>query len=74
MGLPLPGDEGERYFPGGYRVREVGPDKGMEGWEGERERVLGMGGCTFEGVVGEGEGRRWRCDPGSRMINNDSDA
>lgn len=43
MGLPLPGDEGERYFPGGYRVRDVGPDKGMEGWERERERVFGMG-------------------------------
>lgn len=25
MGLPLPGDDGDRYYPRGYRTSEVGP-------------------------------------------------
>jgi hypothetical protein len=25
LGLPLPGDEGEKYFPGGYEISDVGP-------------------------------------------------
>ena len=58
MGLPLPGDEGEKYFPGGYKVREVGPDKGMEGWERERERVVEMErrNCPFGAEIGDESG------------------
>ena len=25
MGLPLPGDGGDRFFPEGYKIAEVGP-------------------------------------------------
>lgn len=25
MGLPIPGDEGDKYFPGGYKIPEIGP-------------------------------------------------
>lgn len=56
MGLPLPGDEGDKYWPGGYRIGEMGP----RGWlgKGEREMNVGIeglrarrtGGCVFGGV------------------------
>ena len=26
MGLPVPGDKGDRYWPGGYKISEVGPE------------------------------------------------
>lgn len=54
MGLPLPGDEGDKYRPKGYTIPEVGPEnlrgKGQEFLKAEKERVgkvrLG-GGCPF---------------------------
>ena len=56
MGLPLPGDEGGRYSPQGYKIPEVGPDnlkgKGMEFMKGEKEWVgkVRSGGCPFNRV------------------------
>ena len=49
MGLPIPGDDGEKYFPGGYKVSEVGPEKAVKGFGSEREKVEEMrgGGCPF---------------------------
>ena len=53
MGLPLPGDEGQKYSPGGYKIPEMGPEimKGRGGdfvnrvvEELERSRT---GGCVF---------------------------
>ncbi len=26
MGLPVPGDEGDKYWPKGYKIHEIGPD------------------------------------------------
>lgn len=53
MGLPLPGDDGDRFFPGGYRISEVGPTK-MRGKGGEyvqescnRLERTRTGGCPF---------------------------
>lgn len=52
MGLPLPGDEGGKFSPGGYKISEVGPrglgrgvvpvDRGGKGGEWG-----GRGGCPF---------------------------
>ena len=53
MGLPVPGDEGDRYRPGGYRIPEVGPDlmrgKGADYMRASKERLVGerMKGCPF---------------------------
>ena len=53
MGLPLPGDEGEKYFPKGYRFEEVGPDFMFgKGADAARETVQMLkesrtGGCPF---------------------------
>lgn len=53
MGLPLPGDEGDKYFPRGYKTVEVGPKafhgKGGEEVKEEVERLrrVRMGGCPF---------------------------
>lgn len=53
MGLPVPGDEGDKYFPKGYIIAEVGP-KGFQGKGGEevketveRLRRVRTGGCPF---------------------------
>lgn len=54
MGLPVPGDEGDKYFPKGYKTLEMGPKafqgKGGEEVKEEVERLKGfrMGGCPFE--------------------------
>lgn len=53
MGLPLPGDEGDKYHPEGYKIPQVGPDK-MSG-KGEvfvkgaveEMRRTRTGGCIF---------------------------
>ncbi|MCJ1466027.1 hypothetical protein MMC07_004646, partial [Pseudocyphellaria aurata] len=37
LGLPLPGDDGDRYFPKGYRIAEVGPTR-MRGTGAEYAR------------------------------------
>lgn len=53
MGLPLPGDEGEKYWPGGYRIGEIGPTRVLGKGEGEMKAgVEGLrgrrtGGCVF---------------------------
>ena len=53
MGLPLPGDEGGKYHPEGYKIQNVGPDK-MNGKGGEFVKsameAIGntrKGGCVF---------------------------
>lgn len=53
MGLPIPGDEGDKYSPGGYRIPEVGP-RSMKGKGGdyaktvvEGLRTTRTGGCVF---------------------------
>lgn len=54
MGLPVPGDEGDKYFPKGYKTVEVGPNtfqgKGGEEVKEEVERLrrVRFGGCPFE--------------------------
>ena len=52
-GLPLPGDEGEKYWPNGYKIEQVGPNimrgKGAEYWKESKEglaRERGRG-CPF---------------------------
>ena len=53
MGLPVPGDEGEKYKPRGYKIGEVGPEsmvgKGKESFEVTKERLRKerTGGCPF---------------------------
>lgn len=53
MGLPIPGDSGDKYHPGGYKIAEMGP-KGMMGRgaevvkeKAEELRALRSGGCVF---------------------------
>jgi len=53
MGLPLPGDEGQKYWPGGYRIPEMGPES-MRGRGGdfvgrvaEELKSSRTGGCVF---------------------------
>ncbi|KAK2760709.1 hypothetical protein FQN54_001944 [Arachnomyces sp. PD_36] len=53
MGRPVPGDEGEKYYPGGYVIEDVGPKrfegKGREELGRTRERLEGerRGQCPF---------------------------
>lgn len=53
MGLPVPGDEGEKYRPNGYTIPEVGPDsmrgRGADYMEASKEKLVGerMKGCPF---------------------------
>lgn len=60
VGAPLPGDGGDTFRPGGYRIDHIGPDalrgKGTAWVEGEMKKVdyvraRGRGGCPF-GAVG----------------------
>ncbi len=51
---PLPGDEGDKYQPGGYKVEEIGPlryeGKGHEWMEKDYkkgEEVMPAGKCPF---------------------------
>lgn len=53
MGLPLPGDEGEKYSPGGYKISEMGPES-LRGKGGEfvsrvaeELKTSRTGGCVF---------------------------
>ena len=54
MGLPMAGDNGDKYFPKGYKIVELGPKifqgKGREEVkEGvEKLRRVRTGGCPFE--------------------------
>ncbi len=53
MGLPVPGDEGDKYRPSGYKIPEIGPDsmkgKGADYMRMSKERLVGarMKGCPF---------------------------
>ena len=53
MGLPLPGDEGEKYCPQGYKIREVGPaTMHKKGTQAVEETIQTLkrtrtGGCPF---------------------------
>lgn len=53
LGIPLPGDEGVKYRPQGYKIPEVGPDsvfgKGAKSAEEmvDRLRQTRTGGCPF---------------------------
>lgn len=53
LGLPVPGDEGDKYRPGGYKISEVGPDfmkgKGEDHMSASKEKLVGerMKGCPF---------------------------
>ena len=59
MGLPLPGDGGQKYFPNGYRIPEVGPvmlrSKGAEFMKNDKEKVAKAmgGGCPFSRMKAE---------------------
>lgn len=56
VGVPLPGDEGERFFPQGYHIAEVGPKitfgRGAQYSEEtvSRLRQSRTGGCPFRRV------------------------
>lgn len=56
LGVPVPGDDGDRYFPEGFFVPEVGPSafrgKGAGSFEANKTRLRKerTGGCPF-GVV-----------------------
>lgn len=53
MGLPVPGDEGDKYRPNGYKISEVGPDsmrgKGADYMRASKEKLVDerMKGCPF---------------------------
>ena len=53
MGMPVPGDEGEKYWPNGYSIEEIGPasmrGKGAEYTQKSREKLVveRMKGCPF---------------------------
>ena len=53
LGRKLPGDDGNRYAPEGYKILEVGPDfqkhKGAKEMQVDRDRMVasGRGGCPF---------------------------
>lgn len=57
-GLPLPGDEGEKYWPRGYKIEQIGPDimrgKGGEYWRESKERL-----ARERGGVVLLEGQKW---------------
>ncbi|MCJ1243695.1 hypothetical protein MMC30_000892 [Trapelia coarctata] len=49
LGLPVPGDEGEKFMPAGYRIEELGPRVGKRDWETEKVwvREVGERGCPI---------------------------
>ncbi|KAL6718062.1 hypothetical protein ACLMJK_004147 [Lecanora helva] len=53
MGLPVPGDGGDKYWPQGYKIHEIGPEsmrgKGESYVRGSRETLVDerMKGCPF---------------------------
>ena len=52
-GVPVPGDEGDKYWPKGYKIEEVGPrrmrGKGADYWKESKEKLTSerMKGCPF---------------------------
>ncbi|KAL8677560.1 MAG: hypothetical protein Q9186_006021 [Xanthomendoza sp. 1 TL-2023] len=59
LGLPVPGDEGAKYYPQGYKIPEVGPNVFLgKGAESAKDTVQGLaktrtGGCPFGRVEAE---------------------
>ena len=53
LGLPVPGDEGGKYWPRGYKIQEIGPDRmrgrGEEYVRESKEKLVAerMKGCPF---------------------------
>ena len=53
MGLPVPGDEGDKYWPKGYKIGELGPEsmrgKGEDYMRDSKEKLVveRMKGCPF---------------------------
>ena len=53
MGLPIPGDDGGKYWPQGYKINEIGPDfmRGNGGDYAEHSipkvAAVRMAGCPF---------------------------
>lgn len=53
MGLPIPGDEGDKYWPQGYKIHEIGPDlmrgKGVQYAKETIPKIAAerMKGCPF---------------------------
>jgi len=43
MGVPVPGDEGQKFSPDGYKIEDLGPVIGKKGWEGEKMKVTEVG-------------------------------
>lgn len=45
LGLPVPGDEGDRYRPNGYKIPDIGPDfmrgKGVDFMTASKEKLVG---------------------------------
>ena len=58
-GLPLPGDDGDKYWPKGFRIEEIGPKmmrgKGAEYARESQEKLarMRMSGCPFARVKAE---------------------
>ena len=52
-GVPLPGDEGEKYWPKGYKIEQIGPvcmrGKGADYWRESKEKLTRerTKGCPF---------------------------
>lgn len=59
LGVPVPGDEGAKYYPDGYKFPEVGPKVFLgKGEESAKETVRGLartrtGGCPFGRVAAD---------------------
>ena len=53
MGLPIPGDKGDKYWPNGYKIHEIGPEsmrgKGETYARESKEKLVAerMKGCPF---------------------------
>jgi len=53
MGLPIPGDEGGKYWPQGYKIHEIGPEflrgKGEDYAKESIPKIadVRMAGCPF---------------------------
>ena len=58
MGQPVPGDDGDKYMPEGYKIHEIGPrsmrGRGESYWRESREGLVEerMKGCPFAKVKG----------------------
>ena len=59
MGHPVPGDDGFKYWPKGYKIHEIGPNSMRGGGESycreSREKLVAerMKGCPFARVKKE---------------------